>query len=68
MAPAGRYAVGHSAIPAIAYSQKALGDAQELVRHLQDLHLGYHDTHITGVTISRVFSDVGVINDLLSQD
>jgi len=38
-----------------------------LVRHLQDLHLGYHDKHIIGVTISRVFSDVGVINDLLSQ-
>ncbi|MBN2394825.1 MAG: ABC transporter ATP-binding protein [Anaerolineae bacterium] len=39
----------------------------QLFRHLQDLHLGYHDTHIIGVTISRVFSDVGVINELLSQ-
>ena len=38
-----------------------------LVAHLQDIHLGYHDTHIIGVTISRVFSDVGVINELLSQ-
>jgi len=38
-----------------------------LFNHLQDLHLGYHDTHIIGVTISRVFSDVGVINELLSQ-
>lgn len=38
-----------------------------LVSHLQDIHLGYHDTHIIGVTISRVFSDVGVINELLSQ-
>jgi len=38
-----------------------------LVEHLQDIHLGYHDTHIIGVTISRVFSDVGVINELLSQ-
>lgn len=48
--------------------QKVLGEMRsELVRHLQDLHLGYHDTHIIGVTISRVFSDVGVINDLLSQ-
>lgn len=39
----------------------------QLVRHLQEIHLGYHDTHIIGVTISRVFSDVGVINELLSQ-
>jgi len=39
----------------------------DLFRHLQELHLGYHDTHIVGVTISRVISDVGVINDLLSQ-
>ena len=38
-----------------------------LVEHLQSIHLGYHDTHIIGVTISRVFSDVGVINELLSQ-
>lgn len=38
-----------------------------LVEHLQNIHLGYHDTHIIGVTISRVFSDVGVINELLSQ-
>ncbi len=48
--------------------QRVLGEMRgQLVRHLQDLHLGYHDTHIIGVTISRVFSDVGVINDLLSQ-
>ena len=48
--------------------QEVLGEMRGmLVRHLQDLHLGYHDTHIIGVTISRVFSDVGVINDLLSQ-
>ncbi|MBN1247740.1 MAG: ABC transporter ATP-binding protein, partial [Anaerolineae bacterium] len=48
--------------------QEVLGEMRgQLVRHLQDLHLGYHDTHIIGVTISRVFSDVGVINDLLSQ-
>jgi ABC-type multidrug transport system fused ATPase/permease subunit len=39
----------------------------DLFRHLQAIHLGYHDTHIVGVTISRVFSDVGVINELLSQ-
>jgi ABC-type multidrug transport system fused ATPase/permease subunit len=48
--------------------QDVLGDMRaRLVEHLQDIHLGYHDTHIIGVTISRVFSDVGVINDLLSQ-
>ncbi len=39
----------------------------QLFSHLQDLSLGYHDTHIIGVTISRVISDVGVINELLSQ-
>jgi ATP-binding cassette, subfamily B, multidrug efflux pump len=39
---------------------------EQLVSHLQAIHLGYHDTHIIGVTISRVFSDVGVINQLLS--
>ena len=39
----------------------------KLFRHLQELSLGYHDTHIIGVTISRVINDVSVINDLLSQ-
>lgn len=38
-----------------------------LVEHLQRLSLGYHDKHIIGVTISRVISDVSVINELLSQ-
>lgn len=38
----------------------------QLFEHLQALSLGYHDTHIVGVTISRVMSDVGVINELLS--
>jgi ATP-binding cassette, subfamily B, multidrug efflux pump len=48
--------------------QDVLADMRAaLVQHLQDIHLGYHDTHIIGVTLSRVFSDVGVINDLLSQ-
>lgn len=48
--------------------QDVLGGMRSaLIRHLQELHLGYHDTHIIGVTLSRVFSDVGVINDLLSQ-
>ncbi len=39
----------------------------QLFRHLQELSLGYYDTHIVGVLISRVISDVGVINELLSQ-
>ena len=48
--------------------QKVLADLRsELFRHLQDLPLAYHDNHIIGVTISRVISDVGVINQLLSQ-
>lgn len=48
--------------------QSVLAEMREnLVRHLQAIHLGYHNTHIIGVTISRVFSDVGVINELLSQ-
>ncbi len=39
----------------------------QLMRHLQALSLGYHSRHIIGVTISRVISDVAVINELLSQ-
>jgi ABC-type multidrug transport system fused ATPase/permease subunit len=39
----------------------------EMFRHLQVLPLAYHDTHIVGVTVSRVMNDVAVINDLLSQ-
>ena len=39
----------------------------QLFRHLQVLSLGYHDTHIVGVTVSRVINDVAVINELLSQ-
>jgi ABC-type multidrug transport system fused ATPase/permease subunit len=39
----------------------------QLFRHLQTLHLGYHDTHIAGVIISRVINDVAVINQLLSE-
>ena len=35
--------------------------------HLQELSLGYHDTHIVGVTVSRVMNDVATINDLLAQ-
>ena len=40
---------------------------QQLFDHLQALPLGYHDTHIVGVTVSRVINDVSVINELLSQ-
>ena len=48
--------------------QKVLADLRSaLFRHLQELSLAYHDRHIIGVTISRVISDVGVINQLLSQ-
>lgn len=39
----------------------------ELFLHLQRLSLGYHDTHIVGVTVSRVMNDVATINELLSQ-
>ncbi|MCL7455014.1 MAG: ABC transporter transmembrane domain-containing protein, partial [Anaerolineae bacterium] len=39
----------------------------QLYRHLQALPLGFHDTHIVGVTVSRVINDVAVINELLSQ-
>ncbi|RPJ40382.1 MAG: ABC transporter ATP-binding protein, partial [Chloroflexi bacterium] len=38
-----------------------------LYAHLQKLSLAYHDTHIVGVTVSRVINDVAEINDLLSQ-
>jgi len=48
--------------------QRILGDLRrQLFRHLQELSLGYHDTHIVGVTVSRVINDVAVINELLSQ-
>lgn len=38
-----------------------------LFRHLQQLSVAYNDTHIIGVTVSRVINDVGVINSLLSE-
>ncbi|BAJ64994.1 ABC transporter ATP-binding protein [Anaerolinea thermophila] len=48
--------------------QRVLGDLRaRLFRHLQELSLSYHDTHIVGVTVSRVMNDVAVINELLSQ-
>jgi ATP-binding cassette, subfamily B, multidrug efflux pump len=49
-------------------SQRVLANLRsELFRHLQRLSLGYHDTHIIGVTVSRVINDVAVINELLAQ-
>ena len=49
-------------------SQRVLATLRaQLFQHLQTLPLGYHDTHIVGVTISRIINDVAVINQLLSQ-
>ncbi|MDD3826414.1 MAG: ABC transporter ATP-binding protein [Anaerolineae bacterium] len=39
----------------------------DLFAHLQRLSLGFHDTHIVGITISRLINDVAVINELLSE-
>jgi ABC-type multidrug transport system fused ATPase/permease subunit len=39
----------------------------ELFGHLQKQSMSYHDTHIVGVTVSRVINDVAEINELLSQ-
>lgn len=48
--------------------QRVLADFRGRVfRHLQKLSKGYHDTHIVGVTVSRVINDVAEINELLSQ-
>ncbi|MCW5854107.1 MAG: ABC transporter ATP-binding protein [Anaerolineae bacterium] len=48
--------------------QRILGNLRaDLVRHLQQLPLAYHDQHLVGVTVSRVINDVAVINDLLSE-
>jgi ATP-binding cassette subfamily B multidrug efflux pump len=48
--------------------QKVLANMRSrLFQHLQDLPIGYHDTHIVGVTVSRVINDVAEINELLSQ-
>ncbi|MFW6387837.1 MAG: ABC transporter ATP-binding protein [bacterium] len=38
-----------------------------LFKHLQRLSVAYNDTHIVGVTVSRVVNDVSVINNLLSE-
>jgi ABC-type multidrug transport system fused ATPase/permease subunit len=38
-----------------------------LFRHLQKLSKSYHDTHIVGVTVSRLINDVAEINELFSQ-
>ncbi|MCK4516811.1 MAG: ABC transporter ATP-binding protein, partial [Spirochaetaceae bacterium] len=48
--------------------QKVLRDLRNrLFFHLQQMHVGYHDTHLVGVTVSRVMNDVAVINELISQ-
>jgi ABC-type multidrug transport system fused ATPase/permease subunit len=48
--------------------QKVLATLRgQLFRHLQALPIGYHDTHIVGVTVSRLINDVAEINELLSQ-
>lgn len=39
----------------------------DLFAHLQDLSVAYNDSHIVGITISRVINDVSVINNLLSE-
>ena len=48
--------------------QRALADVRaDLFRHLQRLSMGYFDTQIVGVVVSRVINDVATISDLLSQ-
>jgi ATP-binding cassette subfamily B multidrug efflux pump len=48
--------------------QRALANLRgDLLRHLQVLPMAYHDTHIAGVTVSRVINDVAEISDLLSE-
>jgi ABC-type multidrug transport system fused ATPase/permease subunit len=40
---------------------------RDLFSHIQEIHLGYHDAHIKGITLSRIINDVAIINDFLSQ-
>ncbi len=48
--------------------QRVLGNLRaEVFRHLQRLGIGYHDTHIAGVTVSHVMNDVAEINELISE-
>jgi len=48
--------------------QKILNSLRnKLFTHLQELSVSYNDNHIIGVTISRVTSDVSVINNLLTE-
>ncbi|MBN2545574.1 MAG: ABC transporter ATP-binding protein [Spirochaetes bacterium] len=48
--------------------QKILNSLRnKLFSHLQALSVSYNDNHIIGVTISRVTSDVSVINNLLTE-
>jgi ABC-type multidrug transport system fused ATPase/permease subunit len=39
----------------------------ELFQKIQDLSLGYHDRHESGVTMSRIVNDVAVFQELLTQ-
>jgi ATP-binding cassette subfamily B multidrug efflux pump len=49
-------------------SQRVLANLRhELFCHLQSLSLSYHESHIVGVTVSRVMNDVATINELISQ-
>lgn len=48
--------------------QRAIANLRaDLFEHLQRLSMSYHDTHIVGVTVSRVINDVAVISDLLAE-
>jgi ATP-binding cassette, subfamily B, multidrug efflux pump len=49
-------------------AQRTLTDVRaDLFRPLQRLSMTSHETHIVGVTVSRVINDVATISDLLSQ-
>ncbi len=58
---------GQSYVLSVVSQQVLANMRRQLFRHLQALHLGYHDVHIIGVTLSHVVNDVDVINSLLSQ-
>ncbi len=48
--------------------QRVLANLREaLFQHLQALSLGFYDTQIVGVLVSRLINDVAEINNLLSQ-
>ncbi len=66
---AGRFAAGAVQTYLLSWvGQKVLTSLRNrLFYHLQALSVPYHDRNIVGVTISHVISDVGVINELLSE-